>query len=74
MVDHFRLKNPDELYEAYTILVIDERNLRQANLLGAYRTIAMAHHVIVRNEDGTFRTLKDRYKGGRNTVKIGLPS
>jgi hypothetical protein len=60
----------------YKILVVEEDEIRDGVLKGgSQRPLWSAHHVVVRKNDGTCATIKDRYEcpGNYRKVEIYLP-
>ena len=60
----------------YKILVVEEDEIRDGVLKGGnQKPFWMANHVIVRKNDGTCETIKDRwdYRGNLRKVEIYLP-
>ena len=60
----------------YKILVVEEDEIRDGVLKGgSQRPLWLADHVVVRKNDGTCETIKDRYEysGTYRKVEIYLP-
>lgn len=60
----------------YKILVVEEDEIRDGVLKGgSQRPLWLANHVVVRKNDGTCETIKDRwdYSGNLRKVQVYLP-
>jgi len=57
----------------YKILVVEEDEIRDGALKGgSQRPLWLADHVVVRNNDGTCETIKDRYNYPSNLRKVEI--
>jgi len=57
----------------YKILVVEEDEMRDGVLKGVSRSpFWMANHVVVRKNDGTCETIKDRYNYPSNLRKVEI--
>ena len=56
----------------YKILVVEEDEIRDGHLIGSDRPLWTANHVIIRKNNGTCETLKDRYKYSSNNRKAEI--
>lgn len=56
----------------YKILVVEEDEMRDGVLKGSSRPLWLENHVVVRKNDGTCETIKDRYNYPSNLRKVEI--